>query len=1119
MKLNEICCSFTYKLYFASNIITFIMIVIFAARFPFKDQCMQDDFHNFDLTPIYDIYLSDEKTDESIKMGELEEYTNTNIKIKSQEIYKWKNKYINVKRLNKKYKLKNMDESDYSSLSPKPLKFIEINSNPNPNSQFIKTIQIDDNNYLHFSDESKYHSGILVDLKISHSFPFTHSKEEYNICFAPYCKKTENECKPNYELIDSDSTDNFINYNNINIEIKNSYGFYKPENFSLFRIDNFYVTKEIKIKMITIYALFKALIVINITTRLIRFLFFSFLKYYPNSSNFCSYFNLIIVIIHIINFGLILPIILLMTIHLDKEEAYLTNIVPVIIHFFIFVSVEFISILTGSIPTYKNFLSEKTSNFYNFLTAIFFCIDCNKKKRQERIDKAKVSEDLEKKISEMTDEIKNKSDELCEMKLKLKKMQNANNSNEKYYNYLLKQNETEKEKINYLKYEIPKKKDILKKREEYLEKIKNNIQNKVLLDKFRKSNLKLKINCIYYDTTIDASDETSSSYEFFKYLKNSISGVFLGIKTEEDLNYALKQLENSKFKFVLIFQGNDNNKNFLEVNKEYFSHIIIFSIESSEIKELTKIKNVVSIESDYYNIILRLKEINESYKTSIELAKKYKPYKLTLFSDYLIFDNIKNCHKTLLSKTILKEDFDKINEELFDKGLDKNEIAEFIDFINSLEEVNSFEIDDFPVNDENINEEDYVEEKKNNSLNNNIKNIENEISVVKVGNIDSRDRRDNSRDNIIKKIGNEEIRVKVSNKDKRERDNNSKDNVIKIGENEDMPFKANNINTREEEGNIRENKIQIKDIEIKVYLDNDENNSEDDIKINFTNIDNENETNFINNEDDNNIERRQRAKSKNKPKKAMNSIVKSKKEFMINFLRNNDYTKNRELGLLYSLEEPKFYSYINQWLMSLNNKIYQKISPIAGKIINLIYSDIHSRNKNLKNINPKTLYRGFSIKKADIFLYKACEGDIFCYPSFTSMTSKEEVTYKFGKIDNIDNSALGNKCACIISLDYNIKNGCYVQECDFKRFSQYVKEEERLFPPFSFFKIKKVKFCSEGLHENEYFDGSEKHPFRIELEIINRNFYLDQAILMEKDFDYIKKENIWKLKEKEAITK
>ena len=209
---------------------------------------------------------------------------------------------------------------------------------------------------------------------------------------------------------------------------------------------------------------------------------------------------------------------------------------------------------------------------------------------------------------------------------------------------------------------------------------------------------------------------------------------------------------------------------------------------------------------------------------------------------------------------------------------------------------------------------------------------------------------------------------------------------------------------------------------------------------------------------------------------------------------------------------PSFYAYINKWLISLNNELYQKISPIAGKITNLIYSDIHTRNKNRQNVYPNILYRGFSIKKADIFLYKACEGDIFCYPSFTSMSSKKEVSYNFGKIDNIENSALGNKCACIISVEYNIKNGYYVQECNFKEFSEYRKEEERLFPPFSFFKIKKVKFCVKELYENEYFDGSKEHPFRIELEIINRDFYLDQAILMEKEFDYIKNDNIWKLK-------
>ena len=245
MTCNEICCSFTYKLYFASNLITFILIIILATQYPFKDQCMQDYFHNWDLTPIYDIYLSDEKTDESIKLGEIEEYSNINIKIESRDIYKWKNKYINVKRLDKKYKIKNIDESNYSSLSPKPLKFIKISSDPNPSFGFnYKTIKIGDDNYLHYSDESIYYREIIADIKISHSIPFTYINEELNICFAPYCEKVENRCKPNFEIIDSDLTDNFINYNNINIEVKNSYDFYKPENFYLYRISDYYETNE-----------------------------------------------------------------------------------------------------------------------------------------------------------------------------------------------------------------------------------------------------------------------------------------------------------------------------------------------------------------------------------------------------------------------------------------------------------------------------------------------------------------------------------------------------------------------------------------------------------------------------------------------------------------------------------------------------------------------------------------------------------------------------------------------------------------------------------------------------------------------------------------------------------
>ena len=134
------------------------------------------------------------------------------------------------------------------------------------------------------------------------------------------------------------------------------------------------------------------------------------------------------------------------------------------------------------------------------------------------------------------------------------------------------------------------------------------------------------------------------------------------------------------------------------------------------------------------------------------------------------------------------------------------------------------------------------------------------------------------------------------------------------------------------------------------------------------------------------------------------------------------------------------------------------------------------------------------------------------------MTSEKEETKKFTNVDNIDNidnidhSSLGKKLACIIKVINNIKDGCYIQECDFND-SEHNEEKERLFPPFSFFKIKKVKFDNEELSKNKKYDGTQLHPFKIVLEIINRNFYLDQAILKKKEFDYIKKINIWKLKE------
>ena len=136
-----------HKLYFLSNIVTLFLITICFLINPFKNKCLQDNIYNWNLSPIYEIYLSDEITDESIKFGELKQFSNDNIDIKSADIFKWRNKYFNIKRLD--ITLGDLLEADYSNISPKPISNIIINSIPYIEYFGYKTIKIDDNNYLY----------------------------------------------------------------------------------------------------------------------------------------------------------------------------------------------------------------------------------------------------------------------------------------------------------------------------------------------------------------------------------------------------------------------------------------------------------------------------------------------------------------------------------------------------------------------------------------------------------------------------------------------------------------------------------------------------------------------------------------------------------------------------------------------------------------------------------------------------------------------------------------------------------------------------------------------------------------------------------------------------------
>ena len=1021
--------SFFGKIYLLLNILYIIFLCVYLNRKNFSGGCFEDMITTSDLNPIYDIYLSDEKTEERIKLGDLAEYSNDNIKISSKEIYKWKNKYMNVKRI-----------ENYSSekSTVKPINYIFFSQSPVENSDFnTKSLKFDDNNYLFYSTEGK--GTLIYDLKISYiqNHPYPNFSKKSNICFSHNCRVNNGECKNwnNFEKIDSDTSTNLKNYNNIQIEYKNNIDLFIPETYYLYKrilIPN----NSIKNNVLLLKKLNIPFHVLILLLLISKFIFACFLKIKPNECC-CNKFRLIFLFIDIINSALELT---MTFISVEKDKInYLdgTNYSEILQVFLTIFSLEILFI--GPCSNYKSFLKKPN-----------YCSCCNSNDDEysnEIENKTKKINQILENIQKMKNEInfinlekEKKEKELEDIILKMRKI-NVNNEKITYSLYLKSSYEIKINIYNDIENELGKIKEILQKRKIILEKLENLYKKEIFKEEINDilEGNKLKINLIYFDKNINAFEEYNSSYEFFKFLKNSIEGVFFGIKTVEDLNFVNIQLPND-FKFILIYSGDDDDFNFFEKYHNKFSDILIFTIDPDEIIELRKIENIRCIENDYYSLLLKLKNIMVTYNE--ELSNKFKPYNLNLYSDYISNKNIKKCHIELLKNTSLYNytNLENCKGELL-KGLNEDEYDNFISFLDDLEEIT-----DKPTPEKEINTDE-------------IKIDENDDNKKCVIEIIEKEVNNNENDNF-------EPNISI--------DYNFDPNV-RLDKNIEPNVRRDNLNIFEEgEPNVRLNR-------------KNENELNCDSKDNLT------------------------IKIKAKKKKLIGKIDKNCKELIKEFLLNNDYGQSKNILKLYTSNEEDFYTIINQWLFSFNYLIYKEIGPIVGKLINFLYSLIITKRKK----NPYKLYRAIIIKKADIFLYKACEGDIFFYPAFTSTTTNSIVTNIFKHNDPISMKELGEKCNCEIELDYKLNETDVFQEAEIKEFSMFKKEDERLFPPFSFFRIKKVLFNDGILNgklrkENEIYDGTFKNPFKIELEIIKRDFYLDKAIIDGENIDYIKNKNEWK---------
>ena len=223
---------------------------------------------------------------------------------------------------------------------------------------------------------------------------------------------------------------------------------------------------------------------------------------------------------------------------------------------------------------------------------------------------------------------------------------------------------------------------------------------------------------------------------------------------------------------------------------------------------------------------------------------------------------------------------------------------------------------------------------------------------------------------------------------------------------------------------------------------------------------------------------------------------KTEAELILNNLRNdNKFAEN--IINVYTKESPICYV-LNKKLRQLDPKTYYYIKNYAcSTLYSLNY--YYQKNPNQGKIE-KVLYRALSMKLADILLYKVCEGDIICYPGFTSTCISEISPDKFKDIDkkekNKSNSSftknliekinlmfakkiyqneklpseLGRVIAyededvveCVdMIINNNNENIEYPSAINISNLSDKKLEEERLFPAFYFFKINKVNILSE----------------------------------------------------------
>ena len=220
--------------------------------------------------------------------------------------------------------------------------------------------------------------------------------------------------------------------------------------------------------------------------------------------------------------------------------------------------------------------------------------------------------------------------------------------------------------------------------------------------------------------------------------------------------------------------------------------------------------------------------------------------------------------------------------------------------------------------------------------------------------------------------------------------------------------------------------------------------------------------------------------------KTYDNTPKAKRESLLNVLKvfedldKNNIKNFENIIHIYTKSLFSFYQDFNKWLRELDELAYDKIGYFIAGLMYSLNSYGEERNKGVKN--NLILYRGLSLNYIDLSFYEMYLNKVIILPSFTSTTTNKSTAINF--------MGYGDNYSVLYKINYNFKNGWYPCAFDISSISEFSSESERLFQPFSFFKITKVDI-----------DTNNKKA-EIEMENVGKKCVLEKEIQKGKELEY-----------------